>query len=133
MNELVEFELEKVVQVRKWLKFANITICLYKVGYNLAPEGQRKLFRLIYQYITNHRNSRWIARQSFAFGPDVAAFTVLSKDLPKIQKAIANILQNPLYLTQNYIPVEKNSLIETVLPFLAVKKKKIWKIKQLEA
>ncbi|MEM3727587.1 MAG: hypothetical protein QXF75_00105 [Candidatus Bathyarchaeia archaeon] len=133
MNKLAELKLEKVVQVRRWLQFANITICLYKVGYNLAPEGQRKLFRLIYQYITNHKNSRWIARQSFAFGPDVAAFTVLSKDLPKIQKTITNILQDPRYLTQNYIPVEKNSLIETVLPFLAIKKKKIWKIKQLEA
>ncbi|MEM3551538.1 MAG: hypothetical protein QXV01_10665 [Candidatus Bathyarchaeia archaeon] len=132
MNGLSELEFEKVVKVRKWLQFANITICLYKVGYNLAPEGQRKLFRLIYQYIANHKNSRWIARQSFAFAPDVAAFTVLSKDLPKIQKAIANILQNPRHLTQSYIPVEKNSLIETVLPFWTIKKKKIWKIKQLE-
>ncbi|MEM2917768.1 MAG: hypothetical protein QXN63_05395 [Candidatus Bathyarchaeia archaeon] len=130
MNSL---ELGRVVKVRKWLRFANITVYLYKTGYNLAPEGQRKLFHLIYQYITNHKNSRWISRQSFALGPDVVTFTVFKEDLPKIQKVIVGILQNPHCITQNYIPVETNSLIESVFPFWAIKKKKIWKIKQLEA
>ncbi|MGB9740852.1 MAG: hypothetical protein ACP5IM_06390 [Candidatus Bathyarchaeia archaeon] len=131
MSEPSKFELEMVVKVRKWLHFTNITICLDKIGYNLASEGQKRLFRLIYEYITSHRGSKTISRQSFAFGPDVVAFTVLTKDLPRIQQTITNILQKPNSLTKKLTEVSNTSLLESIFPFLTVKKRRIWHIGEM--
>jgi hypothetical protein len=119
--------LDKVVKVRKWLGYANITIDLHKTPYCLAPEGQKALFRLIYTYITSHKSSERIANQSFAFGPDIIAFTVLSKDFEKIWKTIRGILEKPSSLTENKLeaPVPLSSLL---FPFFTVKKQKIWRI-----
>jgi hypothetical protein len=119
--------IDRVVKVRKWLSYANITIDLHKTPYCLTPEGQKALFRLIYTYITNHRNSERIAKQSFAFGPDIIAFTVLTRDLEKIQKTITAIFKDPSSLTENKLetPVPLSSLL---FPFFTVKKQKIWRI-----
>ena len=97
----MSFPLDKAVKVRKWLGYTNIIIDLHKTPYCLSPEGQKALFRLIYTYITSHRNSERVSRQSFAFGPDIIAFTVLTKDLEKIRKAIRQILTKPESLTEN--------------------------------
>jgi len=119
--------LDKAVKVRKWLGYTNIIIDLHKTPYCLSPEGQKALFRLIYTYITSHRNSERVSRQSFAFGPDIIAFTVLTKDLEKIQKTIKQILTKPESLTENKLetPVPLSSLL---FPFFTVKKQKIWHI-----
>jgi hypothetical protein len=118
---------DKMVKMRKWLNYANITIDLHKTPYCLTPEGQKALFRLIYTYITNHRNSERIAKQSFAFGPNIIAFTVLNRDLEKIWKTIHGILEKPSSLTENKLeaPVPLSSLL---FPFFTVKKQKIWRI-----
>ena len=119
--------LDKAVKVRKWLGYTNIIIDLHKTPYCLSPEGQKALFRLIYTYITSHRNSERVSRQSFAFGPDIIAFTVLTKDLEKIQKTIKQILTKTESLTENKLetPVPLSSLL---FPFFTVKKQKIWHI-----
>jgi len=123
----MSFPLDKAVKVRKWLGYTNIIIDLHKTPYCLSPEGQKALFRLIYTYITSHRNSERVSRQSFAFGPDIIAFTVLTKDLEKIQKTIKQILTKPESLTENKLetPVPLSSLL---FPFFTVKKQKIWHI-----
>jgi len=119
--------LDKAVKVRKWLGYTNITIDLHKTPYRLSPEGQKALSRLIYTYITSHRSSERISRQSFAFGPNIVAFTVLTKDLEKIQKTIKQILTKPESLTENNLetPVPLSSLL---FPFFTVKMQKIWRI-----
>jgi len=123
----MSLSLDKAVKVRKWLGYTNIIIDLHKTTYCLSPEGQKALFRLIYTYITSHRNSERISRQSFAFGPDIVAFTVLTKDLEKIRETINRILRKPASLTENKLetPVPLSSLL---FPFFTVKKQKIWRI-----
>jgi hypothetical protein len=119
--------LDRVVKVRKWLSYANITIDLHKTPYCFSSEGQKALFRLIYAYITSHRSSERIANQSFAFGPDVIAFTVLTRDLEKIWKTITAIFKDPSSLTENKFETAV-PLSSLLFPFFKVKKQKIWRI-----
>lgn len=82
----------KTVKVRRGTRYAYITVNLTFTPFKLNTKGQKKVQRLIMQYIMQHWNCKSIRKQWFAVNEKYISFKVFKKDDKEITNKTAEIL-----------------------------------------
>ena len=82
----------ETIEVRKCGHYAYISVNLMFTPFKLNAKGQKKMQKLITQYITQHWNCRSIRKQLFTVNGEYVSFKVFKKDAEEITKEVAEVL-----------------------------------------
>ncbi|MEM2281881.1 MAG: hypothetical protein QXZ68_07885, partial [Candidatus Bathyarchaeia archaeon] len=85
-------EFRKIIKVRKGLRYADVNVYLCETPYRLTAQGQRALWRLIADYVLEHKANKRIYGQFFGVADDWTSFTVLKADVEEVQASLIELL-----------------------------------------